>query len=272
MEIERPKKVTTLLNVVIPTYNQYTLFINALKSVIKLKQDYPELVRIIVVDDSSDQAISQRIKQFCYSLDIQYVRSFSRDGPTSWNKYRLFQGLYTWILHHDEMFIGDHHKLVQTINSSIGKYAFILQSLSNKHRYNPFIATYLLNKFPRLILYSNFIGSPSNVIFPTSFSLCFKKEFPLTTDIIFYYELARQPTLSFVPLKSCSTFTIDNDKSIKQSLSSLNSRKKHVQELILYCSLHHLKLSSFDLIASYLFYILMKILLKLGYIFSLAHS
>lgn len=272
MNNPRPDQHLTLLNIFIPTFNQYQLFLKSLKSVSRIKRNFPELVDIIVVDDSSDQIISQRIEQYCCTKEINYIRSSSRNGPRSWNHYRSFQGTYTWILHHDEVFIGDCDELVQTLKHSMRRNAFILQSRSNTHCYRSFISAHLINQFPRLILYFNFIGAPSNVIFPTSLLLRFRHEFPLTTDVIFYYELASWSNLYFMPIKNCSTFTICNKKSIKQSLLSLNSRKQHLQEIILYCSKYHSKLNKIDLIASDLFSMLIKTLFKLSYLFSRNYS
>ncbi len=184
------------VSVCIPTYNNAPLFERCLISI--LKQSFSDY-EIIITDDSTDNIISDLISTK-YSLipNLKYFRNSPRLGsPLNWNEgLRRAQGLYIKIMHHDDWFVSSEclKLFVDSAVSSGAEFVFsncinVFPKSEKKHK----IRKSVIHKWEQdleLILFNNFIGDPSVVLFKKG-NVLFDDKFIWLVDVIFYYEYVK---------------------------------------------------------------------------------
>jgi glycosyltransferase involved in cell wall biosynthesis len=222
-----------LLGILIPTYNDYRLFTNALNSVISFKNCAPDSVNIVVSDDSSDEEVQELIRLSCIAHDVTYTKGARSGAAQNWNKFTLLDSSYIWVLHHDEYYLGSHMDLLDILKRSRRARAsscFVLRSKFHTYAYHPKLSSFLINAYSDTILYSNYIGAPSCVIFPSSANIRFTSAYPYIVDVIFYWKLRSICRIFFCPISDHECHSIPNSGSITSAIST-SLTKRHRYEL-----------------------------------------
>lgn len=222
-----------LLGILIPTFNDYGLFCNALHSVVSLKDCAPDSVNIIVSDDSSDEEVQKLIRIKCNANNVTYFKGARSGASQNWNNYTLLASTYVWVLHHDEYYLGNHVDLLEILKRNrlvSASSCFVLRSKSRTHAYHPKLSSLLINAYSDTILYSNYIGSPSSVIFPASAGIKFTSAYPYIVDVIFYWKLRSICHIFFCSISEHECHTIPNPGSITRSVPT-SLTKRHRYEL-----------------------------------------
>jgi len=207
------------LHILIPTFNNSYFARRAILSVSPLSKIYPSLVGITVSDDSTHVATSLQIRSLCQEQSVIYKKAHTLNGPLNWESYISVESVYVWILHHDESFSGDYQRMMLTLleESNPGSSAYIFNSLSNNHSYSAALSSRLVKTLPLTLLYKNFIGSPSCIIFPYHLHMHFDHRLSYMIDSEFYYRIfsicTPKPMGCF-----CSVDSISNESSITSSL------------------------------------------------------
>jgi glycosyltransferase involved in cell wall biosynthesis len=180
------------VSICIPTYNQTKYLVKVLDSVFEQTfKDY----EVIVSDDSSTNEVKELIEHYCLShLNIRYFHHApSLGSPENWNfAIKQAKGEYIKIMHHDDWF---------STNESLSKYMSALKGCKN-----PFIfsAAISINKGHKSIhqpkhtlvdglkedifriIYGNFIGPPSAILFKNDKKKFFNNKLIWLVDIDFY--------------------------------------------------------------------------------------
>lgn len=158
----------SLVSVVIPTYENTALAAGAIESCLKQKDVNFE---VLVSDDSR----SDLIKVLVQDLGDPRVRYIRHQGKgcavENWNfGLSMAQGQHLVLLHHDEFFA---HELVLAQGSrdlmnrpGVLVFGHEVRFADGRVRHRSRLAAVMVRLIPSCLYFSNFIGAPSNLMFP----------------------------------------------------------------------------------------------------------
>ena len=191
------------ISIIIPTYNNLGLLKKSLLSVINQQN---VKIEIIIVDDSTNSEINDYLKKI-NSDKIQYYRNIPSKGAVrNWNYGLTFaKGTYTTVLHHDEYYEDSINQLSNLLNNNkeeieviISKVKVIRSDNSSYSLYmNKHIKNFILNNFPSVLFFYNFIGPVSCVIYKNSDEFFFNKNLKWFVDIDWYYRLFKNKKIKY---------------------------------------------------------------------------
>lgn len=186
------------LSVIIPSYNNITLFKYALNSI--LNNSF-KICEIIIIDDSTENDI----EHYILSLNNKLIKYFhnrpSLGAVRNWNYgLSLTKGEYSILLHHDEYLINN----VFFFENCLSKFketncdALILNSVVNfqdgssrLQKIPNVIKKYIIRNVPSLLYSVNIIGPTSCVIFKKNIQVPFNVELNWLVDVDWYYRLLK---------------------------------------------------------------------------------
>ena len=182
------------LSVIIPSFNNLTLFEKSLNSVIRQKNI---ILEIIIVDDSHTDKIEEYIRTLNDNRILYYKNRPSKGAVKNWNfGLELANGNYITILHHDEYYGDPINQLSKLFKNS--KNYDILISKINVIRPDSTIYQlpiydsirfFVLNYIPSFLFFYNFIGPVSCVIFKNDKMIFFNIDMKWLVDVEWYYRL-----------------------------------------------------------------------------------
>ena len=185
-----------LVSICIPTYNQVKYLRKTIDSI--LSQSFQD-VEILISDDSSNNDVYDLIHEYKQVEDkIVYFRnSPSLGSPENWNHaMSKAKGKFIKIMHHDDWFVVDDalEKLVLCIQDNPNSLVFAGIKGEIVHEQRSYVncpSQNVLNKIktdPFTLIWGNFIGPPSTIIFP-NIDIQFDKSLLWLVDIEFYLNL-----------------------------------------------------------------------------------
>lgn len=184
-----------LISICIPVYNQPDLLVRCLKSIVRQNYKY---IEVIISDDSPGKDIEEVLAPFLKKLSIRYFfNQPALKSPENWNyAIEKANGDLILVLHQDDWlhatdalstygraFQDPSISLAFCRNTAVTKHGEIvtLQKKRNLVRQ--------LNKKPMHLLFSQVIGTPSNLMFRSSIPLRFDNRFVWLVDVDFYIRL-----------------------------------------------------------------------------------
>lgn len=186
-----------LFSVVIPTYNNLELFVNAIQSV--LAQTLRNF-EIVVSDDST----TADIEKYCKKLNdsrLRYFRRPDRNGAVAnWNTgLNLAVGKNIIVLHHDEEFVSTLY--LERLRKELENNDLIISDIrvsfpdgsSRKGRINGLIKKKMLS-MPSTQLIINSIGPCACVAFRRELMQPFDQNLTWLVDTEWYYRLLKSAT------------------------------------------------------------------------------
>lgn len=220
------------VSIIIPSYNNISLFKKALWSV--LNQDVDNF-EVIVSDDSTNDLI----KDYCNRLNdnrIIYVKRTNKYGGAigNWNNgLRNFTGEYIIVLHHDEE-LGDTHFLSRLLNTFSMGYDLVISDIRVKEgekqfrrgRINGMLKKTLL-AFPVSFFALNPIGPCACIAFSAELLQEFDEHLAWLVDIDWYYRLiniAKRPI--FLRKSVINSYSGHQD----QITNNINIRKTNIKD------------------------------------------
>lgn len=177
-------------SIVIPTYNNLDLLKSALASA--LSQEYSSY-EIIIVDDSTTNAIEEYINNENLESVRYYHNKPSLGAVKNWNYgVSLAENDYIILLHHDEYFENNFY--LRNIADALSTYDVIISNVSvftPNGAYSPgkIWLKKICAKIPPILLYGNFIGSPSVLSFKNADFIPFDEKLKWFVDIDWYIRL-----------------------------------------------------------------------------------
>ncbi len=187
-----------MLSICIPTYNQPQLLERCLTSI--SVQTYRNF-EIIITDDSNTDDVKHVVGQWLGSLPITYEKHVSPKGsPANWNAaLGRAKGDLIYLLHQDD-WLSTTNSLQQMV-SALDKWPdarFVYCHYYAKAAYDAQayristagLSVEEINAKPTLLLFSNEIGPPSNVIFRKG-NEQYDESFKWLVDIDFYIRLLK---------------------------------------------------------------------------------
>jgi len=224
------------ISIVIPTYNNLELFVNAINSVLKQSLLPKE---IIVSDDSSSDIIEKWCLTHPTTLIKYHHNKPAKGAVNNWN-YGINKATGNWIilLHHDEEFqsidylknVSSHFQYVDIVISDIR-----IKSLGKirKGKINGIIKSFLI-KNPFSFLIVNPIGPCACICFKKKLLIEFDPNLTWLVDVEWYMRLLRQSSSviydSNLIIQSNHghvdqiTNTIDIDSIFKKDIGSLKKK------------------------------------------------
>lgn len=190
------------ISIIIPTYNNLDLFKKSLRSVINQQNVKTE---VIIVDDSTNSEINDYLKKI-NSDKIQYYRNIPSKGAVrNWNYgLTLAKGMYVTVLHHDEYYEDSAYQLSNLLENKeeaevmISKVKVIRSDNSwYSLSMNKYIKNFILNNFPSVLFFYNFIGPVSCVIYKNSNVFFFNKNLKWSVDVDWYYRLFKNRRIKY---------------------------------------------------------------------------
>lgn len=177
-----------MISIILPTYNNYKLFLSAISHILKQVNVTYE---IIVVDDSTDNAIEDYCKQVdLYNLSYHHNRP-SKGAIGNWNYgLTLAKGDYIILHHHDEYFDNIHH--LEIIEQQLKKYDVVVSNIvvNKKKGINvPVLIKRIFLHYPSLQLFLNMIGPCACVCFKRSDLQLFDENLKWKVDSEWYYRI-----------------------------------------------------------------------------------
>ncbi len=239
-------------SIILPSYNNFKLFKEALESILKQKDVSFE---IIICDDSEDNYIEEYVKSIHYN-HIIYSHNIAPTGAVkNWN-YGLEKahGQYVMILHHDERMDNPNHlyEAEQRFMSGSDIIVAPIKVYCNQQRYkhilrNPLIRSVFIH-YPKLLFLSNAIGPCACIIFRRKLLQYFNPKLSWLVDSEWYYRLLHKAQLSILsnqfPIISIHghdnqiTYNIDTDKAFKKDYIVIHQLypKDYLIRILLYIS------------------------------------
>ncbi len=183
-------------SIVIPTYNDLSLFKRAYYSI---KDQKYATYEIIVVDDSSTNKIEHFVET-CQDINLKYYHNKPSLGAiNNWNYgLSLISGEYIILMHHDEHFDDPKFQLSAYIEKfENGNCDVIVSNTAVFHPNNvvkqfsipKIIKTFVLNYLPSFLFFLNIIGSVSCIAFKKENLHFFNKNLNWLVDVEWYYRL-----------------------------------------------------------------------------------
>lgn len=187
------------ISVVIPTFEDAELAFSAIESC--LAQSGVDL-EVLVTDDST----SDEVKRAVAIVDdprVRYMRHQSTGTASdNWN-FGISQaaGRYIVLLHHDELFIQPDalSRARNVLNDLPGVYVFGHEVIlsAERIRYRKTWMAQCVKAMPSILFFSNFVGSPSNVVFEASQFRPFDARLKWLVDVDWFYRMARRQRITF---------------------------------------------------------------------------
>jgi glycosyltransferase involved in cell wall biosynthesis len=221
-------------SVVIPSYENAILAESAILSCLMQQRVN---IEIIVTDDSRSTVIEELVARIS-DKRIRYVRHENDGVPVkNWNfGLSLCTGQYVVLLHHDEYFT---HELalaqgIDQLSTSNSTYIFgheVHQSGDQKKIRSRWGA-FLVRIFPSSLYFSNFVGSPSNVLFQRRMMThTFRTDLKWLVDLEWIFvNFAKSPLIFSKQIDIISL--ADQGMSITKSLD-VSSIEKHEVSILL---------------------------------------
>lgn len=211
-------------SIVIPTYNNLDLFIQAYDSI---KEQKNISFEIIVTDDSNIDIIALFIKSLKDERIIYKLNTPSLGAVKNWNAgISMASGKYIILMHHDEFFADRLYYLMNVKKLFYEKEFKIIvsnikidnQNHSKKISRIPGKLKYLiLNYCPSFLFFCNIIGPTSSIAFINEKVIFFDSNLKWLVDIDWYYSLlSLNKTYVEEKLLICST---DNPNQITKSIN-----------------------------------------------------
>lgn len=184
------------VSICVPAYNHPKLIQRVLNSI--LAQDY-ENYEVIITDDSEGDEVQQLVSEF-KDKRIYYFKNANRLGsPANWNRsIRLAKGDYIKIVHHDDWFPNKHCleqfvKLLDENPQSVLGFSSSYECRSDgsvAYVHAPSSAQLEdLHANPTNLMFGNFVGAPSAVIFRHNVHDLFDEKLKWLVDVDFYITL-----------------------------------------------------------------------------------
>lgn len=218
------------ISIVIPTYNNKSLFIKAIRSV--LNQDL-QPHEIIISDDSSNNSIEEWIKQQNSHL-IKYYRNYPAKGAVNnWNSgIEKATGDWIIVLHHDEEFGSSNY--LRILSSHMDNSDILISDIRvrenqelRKGRINGYLKRILL-KMPASQLIINSIGPCACICFNRRILQKFDNNLTWLVDVEWYSRLLyKAQNNKYDP----SMVIISNHGHTDQITSSINISSAHKEDV-----------------------------------------
>jgi glycosyltransferase involved in cell wall biosynthesis len=224
-----------LVSICIPAYNHPAFLKKCLKSIVS--QTYSNF-EVIITDDSTHDELSKIVTEFNDDR-IKYDKNATPLGsPKNWNYcISLAKGDLIKILHHDDWFVSDSSLreyvdyFIKYPNTdfafsqcyNVSSTNIVIHAISNK------LASKIIKK-PLLLLFANFIGAPSNIIFTKEISerLSFNQKSSWYVDVIFYIEvLAAGRNVKYIN-KPLVNITTESQFQVTNSISGLKKTNEAI--------------------------------------------
>lgn len=227
-----------LFSIVIPSYNNVELLVNAVSSV--LIQDWDNF-EIIIVDDS----ISNEIEHYITELGDKRI-IYSHNTPplgavNNWNYgISLIKGDYCILMHHDEMFSTPDY--LSRLKFEIQKgFDVVVSNIEVKRSGRSFKGiSFIKNKglalrFPFLLFAENFIGPCACLTIRKDKLQYFDPSLKWIVDVDWYYRLIHYSKVGYLRdlfiisndgHQDQITNTIDVNKECKKDLTYINIKYK----------------------------------------------
>lgn len=193
-----------LVSICIPTYNQTKYLKKTLDSIIS--QSYREY-EVIISDDSSTDAVFEMLSDYTSILTFKYFRnSPSLGSPQNWNHViSKANGEWIKIMHHDDWFTNSDalFKMVEVAKTHPNSLIFagIKGDVPKENRtYVNLPSDEVVQKIindPFELVWGNFIGPPSTILFP-NIKVQFDKKLIWLVDIEFYLYLLIKNDLKLI--------------------------------------------------------------------------
>jgi glycosyltransferase involved in cell wall biosynthesis len=191
-----------LVSICIPTYNQIKHLKNTIESI--LNQSFKDY-EIIISDDSTSDEVYNLIKEYNDLFSFQYFRhNPSLGSPQNWN-YAISKakGKFIKIMHHDDWFTNSDALLKMIEHTKNHPNSLIFAGIKgdipkeNRSYVNLPSKEVILKivKDPFELVWGNFIGPPSAILFP-NINVKFDKNLIWLVDIEFYINLLISNNLS----------------------------------------------------------------------------
>lgn len=220
------------ISICIPTYESNEILLIGLKQI--QAQTFSNF-EVIISDDSRTDRVKSIVKEFCEDKRFYYHKNeVGLGSPENWNKaISLSRGKYIKIMHHDDYFtsLDSLEKMVKLLNGGAFDFVFcgtlVKNSAAGKEwtvYITKFIAS-LIRKWPEIMLFSNFIGAPSVVLFKKTENLKFDTKTKWLVDLDFYISYIKKSkkinytkeTLVCITTDETTTVTshVRNDKKLQ---------------------------------------------------------
>jgi len=192
------------VSVIIPTFNNLSLFKRALNSIIDQRNVNFE---VIIVDDSTNNDIEfflsdikdHRVKYFHNKPNLGAIKN--------WNYgLNMARGQFVILLHHDESFNDKYNYLATAISSLRERRADIVVSniVVNQHDGSSRVAAFplilrkiIFNRFLSILFALNIIGPVSCVIFKRELITNFDERLHWLVDVDWYYRIFKGRSVYF---------------------------------------------------------------------------
>jgi glycosyltransferase involved in cell wall biosynthesis len=195
-----------LVSICIPTYNQIKYLKKTIESI--LNQSFKDY-EIIISDDSTSDEVYNLIKEYNDLFSFQYFRNKpSLGSPQNWN-YAISKakGKFIKIMHHDDWFTNSDALLKMIEHTKNHPNSLIFAGIKgdipkeNRSYVNLPSKEVILKivKDPFELVWGNFIGPPSTIIFP-NLNVQFDKNLIWLVDIDFYINLMINSGLDLIYL------------------------------------------------------------------------
>lgn len=197
---------TPLVSICIPAYKNPVLLERCIKSA--LEQTYSNF-EIIVTDDSPDDQVEQVLKKFDFDSRVKYLKNAAALGsPENWNEgLRQAVGDYIKVMHHDDWFAVPD-ALEKFVSIAIKTNADFVCAYCYNVRADRKEEKRIIGRFktkwqrePKLILFANYIGNPSTVMFKNlkDRPVLYDKNSIWYVDVLFYYEfIVSHPQVAYI--------------------------------------------------------------------------
>lgn len=184
------------MKLLLPTYN----FADGPKKIIKSIQPGIDL---IIVDNSPTDVIKSLVAG---NKSITYHKNLKELGPVKNMNYGLniLKSEFISIIHDDE-FIGNNElKILNDLSFKNDEIYLLNFIVIKKKKINENIRNtlrkFFIEKFPKLILFINFIGPTASVIFYNDNQIKFDENVKFMFDVDFYYQLFINRKIKFIDI------------------------------------------------------------------------
>lgn len=219
------------LTLILPTFNDTKIFdrLIYLENPIFCKTHG---VKIIVCDDSTDQRVSERVKNITHYQYLNHKRT--GNAVDNWN-FGLNNTVseYAWLLHHDE-FIETEHQFAEIIRkikqSECDVFILNLKKMNDGkvQNFRPKFVRKLALRFPNLLYIANQLGSPS-VFIHRQTSYRYNRNLKWLVDVDFFVRYLKVYKAQFIDVP------IFTDIGFHDSITNKikNKNRLHIDELYL---------------------------------------
>ena len=223
------------VSICLPTYNQTIYLKNTLDSILNQSFDDYEL---IITDDSTTDEVENFIAKYDFKGKLKYFKNtISLGSSANWNyAMNIAQGEYIKFIHHDDYFVNNESlkKYIDILDENQNfDFAFsssLIYNTINEKKYEYSIKETEINliKFtPIKLIFNNWIGSPSAVIFRNDKKYFFDENLKWLVDIDFFISILIKNN-SFGFIKESLVCTTIND--IRISVECIDNKEIEISE------------------------------------------